>query len=152
MASGHLRVPHQQAGHMAAPTSSALPSKNPLPTGSRPHMAKSRHPAARNRCPLYPQERTFRGPRLTSAFDPKPTSRTIDFVVCGDKLTVVPTAQTNIRSGPGFGGQVKQMGLKSQRNISRNPVSDRRLALSGDHENSDVPLPSGLSASTRLVR
>ncbi len=41
MASGHQRVPHQQAGHMAAPTSSASPSKNPLPTGSRPHMARN---------------------------------------------------------------------------------------------------------------
>ncbi len=40
MASGHQRVPHQQAGHMAAPTSTALPSKHPLPTGSRPHMAE----------------------------------------------------------------------------------------------------------------
>ncbi len=39
MASGHQRVPHQQAGHMAAPTSTASPSLNPLPTGSRPHMA-----------------------------------------------------------------------------------------------------------------
>lgn len=40
MASGH-RVPHQQAGHMAAPTSLASPSKKPLPKGSRPHMADS---------------------------------------------------------------------------------------------------------------
>ncbi len=40
MASGHQRVPHKQAGHMAAPTSTALPSKHPLPTGSRPHMAR----------------------------------------------------------------------------------------------------------------
>jgi len=26
-----------------------------------------------NRLPLYPQHRTFRGPRWTSGFDPKPT-------------------------------------------------------------------------------
>ncbi len=64
------KVPHQQAEHMAAPTSTALPSKHLLPTGSRPHMAKSRHPAARNRCLLYPKKRTFRSPRWTSAFDP----------------------------------------------------------------------------------
>jgi len=38
MASGHGTVPHQQAEHMAAPTSIASPSKKPLPTGSRPHM------------------------------------------------------------------------------------------------------------------
>ncbi len=41
-------------------------------TSSTP-SAKSRHPVARNRLPLYPQERTFAGPRLTSAFDPKET-------------------------------------------------------------------------------
>jgi len=40
MASGHLRVPHQKAGQMAAPTSIASPSKIPLPTGSRPQMAE----------------------------------------------------------------------------------------------------------------
>ena len=39
MASGHVTAPHKQAGHMAAPTSSALKSKKSLPTGSRPHMA-----------------------------------------------------------------------------------------------------------------
>ncbi len=47
--------------------------KNPLPTGSRPHMATSRHSVAQNRLPLHPQQRTFRGPRWTSAFDPKAT-------------------------------------------------------------------------------
>ncbi len=73
MASGQKSVPHKQAGHMAAPTSSVSPSKNPLPTGSRPHMATSRHPVARIRLPLDPQQRTFRGPRWTSAFDPKET-------------------------------------------------------------------------------
>src|SRR6478672_11861798 len=42
MASGHEKAPHQQAGHMAVPTSRASPpSKKPLPTGSRPHMAQS---------------------------------------------------------------------------------------------------------------
>jgi len=41
MASGQVTVPHKQAGHMAAPTSSVSPSKKPLPTGSRPHMAIS---------------------------------------------------------------------------------------------------------------
>ncbi len=35
-----------------------------------PLMAKSRPPAARIRLPLSPQQRTFRGPRWTSAFDP----------------------------------------------------------------------------------
>ena len=39
MASGHVTVPRKQAGHMAAPTSIALASIKPLPTGSRPHMA-----------------------------------------------------------------------------------------------------------------
>ncbi len=34
MASGHQRVPHQQAGHMAAPTSSASPSKIPCQQGA----------------------------------------------------------------------------------------------------------------------
>ncbi len=41
MASGHLRAPHKQAEQMAAPTSAAEPSKNPLPTGSRPQMANT---------------------------------------------------------------------------------------------------------------
>ncbi len=41
MASGHLRAPHKQAEQMAAPTSAAAPSKNPLPTGSRPQMANT---------------------------------------------------------------------------------------------------------------
>jgi hypothetical protein len=41
MASGHQSAPHQQAEHMAAPTSVASPSKKPLPTGSRPHMAEA---------------------------------------------------------------------------------------------------------------
>ena len=41
MASGHLTVPHKQAEHMAAPTSSAFKSNKSLPTGGRPHMAKS---------------------------------------------------------------------------------------------------------------
>ena len=38
MASGHGAAPHQHAEEVAAPTSVALKSKNPLPTGSRPHM------------------------------------------------------------------------------------------------------------------
>ncbi len=33
-------------------------------------LATSRHPTARNRSLLWPQERTFQGPRWTSAFDP----------------------------------------------------------------------------------
>ena len=41
MASGPWKAPHQQAGHMAAPTSRASFSKKPLPIGSRPHMAQS---------------------------------------------------------------------------------------------------------------
>jgi hypothetical protein len=41
MASGHLTAPHQKAGQMAAPTSTASPSKIPLPTGSRPQMARA---------------------------------------------------------------------------------------------------------------
>ena len=41
MASGQVTAPRKQAGHMAAPTSSASPSKKTLPTGSRPHMAMS---------------------------------------------------------------------------------------------------------------
>jgi hypothetical protein len=40
MASGHRTVPHKQAEQMAAPTSAASTSKNPLPTGSRPQMAE----------------------------------------------------------------------------------------------------------------
>ena len=39
MASGHVTVPHKQAEHMAAPTSSAFKSNKSLPTGGRPHMA-----------------------------------------------------------------------------------------------------------------
>jgi hypothetical protein len=38
-----------------------------------PLMAKSRHAAARNRLPLFPQLRTFPRPWLTSAFDPERT-------------------------------------------------------------------------------
>jgi hypothetical protein len=41
MASGHLTAPQQQAGQMAVPTSPASPSKNSLPTGSRPQMGLS---------------------------------------------------------------------------------------------------------------
>ncbi len=40
MASGHLRAPHQKAEQMAAPTSAAYSPINPLPTGSRPQMAR----------------------------------------------------------------------------------------------------------------
>ena len=36
-------------------------------------MATSRHPVARNRSLLYPQNRTFRDPCWTSVRDPKPT-------------------------------------------------------------------------------
>jgi len=34
-------------------------------------MATSRHPAARNQLPLFPQQATFRGPCGTSVRDPK---------------------------------------------------------------------------------
>jgi len=34
MASGHGKAPHQQAGHMAAPTSRASPPKNPCQQGA----------------------------------------------------------------------------------------------------------------------
>jgi hypothetical protein len=44
MARGHLKAPHQKAGQMAAPTSTAEPSINPLPTGSRPQMARISRP------------------------------------------------------------------------------------------------------------
>ncbi len=37
-------------------------------------MATSRHSVAQNRLLLYPQQRTFRGPRWTSGFDPKEKS------------------------------------------------------------------------------
>lgn len=40
-ASGHVTVPHKQAEHMAAPTSTAFKSNKSLPTGGRPHMAQS---------------------------------------------------------------------------------------------------------------
>ncbi len=33
----------------------------------------NRHPVARNRLLLYPQQRTFQGPRWTSGYDPKAT-------------------------------------------------------------------------------
>ncbi len=36
-------------------------------------VAMNGHPAARNRLPLYPQLRTFRAPRWTSACDPQET-------------------------------------------------------------------------------
>ncbi len=39
-----------------------------------PLVAKSRHPAARNRLLLYPQKRTFLWPSLTSGCDPKEKS------------------------------------------------------------------------------
>jgi len=41
MARSYRKKLHQQAVHMAAPTSPAVPFKNPLPTGSRPHMPSS---------------------------------------------------------------------------------------------------------------
>ncbi len=68
MASGHLTAPHQQAGHMAAPTSSASPSKKPLPTGSRPHMAKSRLPGHVAGTSALPLTTDIRAPK--SAFAP----------------------------------------------------------------------------------
>ena len=52
MASGRVTVPHQQAGHMAAPTSSASPFKKPLPTGSRPHRAITGLAPSHRACPL----------------------------------------------------------------------------------------------------
>ena len=42
--------------------------------GLSPLLAKSRPPAAGNRSLLYPQERTFSWPRLTSGFDPEQSS------------------------------------------------------------------------------
>ncbi len=56
MASGQRSAPHKQAGHMAAPTSSASPSKSPLPTGSRPHMTPSRHSIRQGRSGLIEGE------------------------------------------------------------------------------------------------
>ena len=41
MASGLRNVPHQQAEHMAAPTSLAIQKENPCQNRSRPHMALS---------------------------------------------------------------------------------------------------------------
>ncbi len=38
-----------------------------------PLMATSRHSVAQNRLPLCPQQRTFRGPRWTSGYDPQAT-------------------------------------------------------------------------------
>jgi hypothetical protein len=53
MACGHLIVPHPKAGQMAAPTDAASPSQNPLPTGSRPQMAKScRNPIGQSKSAL----------------------------------------------------------------------------------------------------
>lgn len=51
----------KQAGHMAAPTSSASPSINPLSTGSRPHMARSSRHRADYSLPMFTQEQTFEG-------------------------------------------------------------------------------------------
>ncbi len=51
-----------------------------LNNGESPFLAKSGHPTALNRSPLYPQQRTFRGPRWTSAFDPKATFVTLALV------------------------------------------------------------------------
>ncbi len=45
-------------------------------------MAKSRPPVARNRSLLYPQERTFRGPRWTSGFDPQETCGASELHLC----------------------------------------------------------------------
>ncbi len=41
-------------------------------------LAMNGPPAARNRCLLYPQERTFPWPSLTSGFDPKQTFMVLD--------------------------------------------------------------------------
>ena len=77
MASGHLKVPHLKAGQMAAPTSTASPSKIPLPTGSRPQMAtfaRSRRPSRRSA--LRPSPDVQMGssplPRFRSALSPTP--------------------------------------------------------------------------------
>ncbi len=40
---------------------------------AEPLVATSRPPVARNRLPLFPQQRTFRGPHWTSGFDPTRT-------------------------------------------------------------------------------
>ena len=52
MASGHARVPHQQAEHMAAPISRVSPIKISLPTGGRPHMARFSRTDPRRERPL----------------------------------------------------------------------------------------------------
>ncbi len=43
----------------------------------RPFLAMNRHPAARNRLLLYPQNRTFRSPCWTSVRDPFQTLLTL---------------------------------------------------------------------------
>ena len=58
MASGHV-VPHQQAGHMAAPTSLAPPSKKTLANGE-----PSTHGTSRK----------YRPPQLTTAYGSRPDS------------------------------------------------------------------------------
>ena len=54
-------VPHQQAEHMAAPTSRAISFKKPLPTRSRPHMALCRHGVRRGACPVLSGKQTLTG-------------------------------------------------------------------------------------------
>ena len=61
----------------------------------------------------------------------------------------LPNGEVMINSGSTLGGPASySIFIANEYEIN----SGRSLVLNSDYENSDVPLPSGLSASTRLVR
>ncbi len=90
MASGHPRAPRQQAEQMAAPTSAASPSENPLPTGSRPQMAISRSPGQVAGATALPPATDIRAPKsafaLTSSAVP-PGADAQDVGAIGPEVT-----------------------------------------------------------------
>ena len=95
MASGHQPEPHPKAGQMAAPTSTASPSKNPLPTGSRPQMAISRHPDGHAGTSALPPKADQIGyswgcPLLTQRRHLRPLVRRLDFRSGGYKEGPIP--------------------------------------------------------------
>ncbi len=130
MASGHQRVPHQQAEHMAAPTSSASPSKKSLAnrepsthgykqTSNRPKLMSALPPEADIASPSRgPDSRACQNPLFPSAkFSPcaaqnrlhlkrQPNGTNLDLrpqnhhQPCKSAAPPPPTSASNIRDLP----------------------------------------------------
>ena len=67
-------------------------------------LATRRHPAARNRLLLFPQLRTFRGPRWTSACDPTRTfAGTVNVSARTGNIRCPPEVRAHLLAGPVFG-------------------------------------------------